>query len=181
MNHAPGHPSLSRITFPLAVLLLSTVVGSVARADEVRVGVVDFRRAVAGTEDGQRTLRELQSQLEERQGELEATESELRDLSSQLEENLVMMDSETRREQLRDYQQRVEAYQEQFVTHQRALLEMEAEATSEILDRMVALVEEIARERELLLVLEQNDSSVVFFDESIDLTPELIRRYEEAH
>ncbi len=53
-----------------------------------------------------------------------------------------------------EFQQQVEAYQVMYDENQRALLTMEQEATREIIDRMVNLVQEIAQERELAMVFD---------------------------
>ena len=90
-----------------------------------------------------------------------------------------MLDAETRNQRLAEYQQRVEEYQELYMTNQQALLVLEAEATKEIVERMVGLVEELATEGGLSIVFEKTRSALVWASPDIDLTDQLIQRYEE--
>ena len=48
-------------------------------------------------------------------------------------------------------------------------------------ERMVEVVEEIATERGISMVLERTRSNVVWAAEEVDLTDEAIRRYEERY
>lgn len=172
----------------LTLTLLATVVVGLAlpattasAQDGAGVAYVDIQRAIREVDDGQRAMRQLTEQLEERQRVLDSTETELRELTSQLESEIEGMDEATRAQRLQEYQQRIMEYQQQYQTNQRALLEMEAEATAEIVQRMVAIVATIAEERGISMVFEKQRSAVVWAATSLDLTDELIRRYEEAH
>ncbi|MBN1945511.1 MAG: OmpH family outer membrane protein [Bradymonadales bacterium] len=150
-------------------------------APSVPIGVVDIQRAIRGVEDGQQAIQNLERQLQQRQNLLDQSESELRQFTQQLEQDLVMLDTETRRQRLAEYQERLEAYQNLYLTHQRELLQLEQEATREIVGRMVDLVAQIAADRNLAVVLERTQSSVVFAATQLDLTDELISRYEQQY
>ncbi len=169
------------IRFLGAILVAGLLVPGAAFAQEGGVGYVDIQRAIREVDDGQRAMQQLTAQLEERQQTLDRTETELRDLTSSLESEIEGMEESARAQALQDYQQRVAQYQEMYTSNQRALLEMEAEATSEIVERMVRIVATIAEEQGLSMVFEKQRSALVWANTSLDLTDELIRRYEEAH
>ena len=166
-----------------AVLASVAIAASTTYAQEGAppVGYINIERAIQSVEDGQQAIQELQEQLESRQSALDSTSEELRELTEQLEQELVVLGTTEREERLGAYQQRVLAYQEQYLANQQELLELEQEAMREIVERMVAVVEEIATERGLSMVLERTRSNVVWAAEEVDLTDELIRRYEERY
>ena len=163
------------------ILIALTVSLQVAAQEASRpaFAFVDIERAILSVEDGQQAVAELNQQLEEKQAQLDAAEQSLRDFSAQLEQDLVMLDAETRNRRLAEYQQRVQEYQELYLTNQQALLVLEAEATKEIVERMVELVGEIAAEGGLNIVFEKTRSALVWASTDIDLTDQLIQRYEE--
>ena len=165
----------------LAVAFAVLFSGSLASAQSGGQAYVDIQRAITGVDDGQRAMTRLQGQLEERQNALDATETELRELTTRLETEINEMDEAARAEALQAYQAAVMQYQEQYVENQQALMEMEAEATREIVERMVGIVGEIAAEQGVSMVFERTRSSIVWAADGLDLTDELIRRYEEAH
>lgn len=152
-----------------------------ASGNRAIIGYVDIEAAIRSVDDGQAAMERLSAQLAERQAALDATEEELRAFTAQLEQDIVLLDEEERVQRLQDYQARVGAYQEQYMSNQEDLLALEAEATREIVERMVALVAEISGEQGLEMVFEKTRSALVWAHPATDLTPELIRRYEERH
>ena len=167
---------MQSLRFSLPFLLLLTL--SAQALAQPAFAYVDIERAIVSVEDGQRAMTELSGQLEERQAQLDAAEQALREYSAQLEQDLVMLDAETRNQRLAEYQENLQAYQELYMTNQQALLEMEAAATEEIVERMVQIVAEIATERGLSIVFEKTRSALVWASADIDLTDQLIQVYE---
>lgn len=170
---------------PLA-LVLALCVSTQAHAQDTgatsaNLAYVDIERAIRSVEDGQQAMAELTGQLERRQTELDGMEEELRQFTATLEQELEMLDTETRNQRLAEYQQRMQQYQQLYVSNQQALVELEAEATAEIVQRMVTIVAEISESRSLSLVFEKTRSALVWGDADLDLTDELIRIYEERH
>jgi outer membrane protein len=166
----------------VAALVLAVARPALAQEEGgAAVAYVDIQRAVRDTDDGRRAISALQEQLEARQSALDGTAEALRELTEQLEQDLVLMDAETRAERLSAYQEQLVAYQEQFLANQQELLNMEREATREIVGAMVAIVAEIAQERDISMVFEQTRSNIVWAPESLDLTTELVERYEARH
>ena len=174
---------MQALRFSLTFLVLLTTALQASAQDSSRppFAFVDIERAILNVEDGQRAIAELNQQLGERQAQLDAEEQALREFSAQLEQDLVMLDAETRNQRLAEYQQRVQSYQELYLTNQQALLVLEAEATKEIVERMVGLVAEIAAERGLSIVFEKTRSALVWASTDIDLTDQLTQLYEDRY
>ncbi len=63
------------------------------------------------------------------------------------------------------------------MNNQQELLQLEQEATQEIVARMVSLVENLAEARDLQMVFELQRSSLVWADDALDLTDALIEAY----
>ena len=174
--------STSRVATAAALLLtLLCSMGAQAQdAPAVRLGYVDIQHALSQVDDGRRAMEQLESELTTRQSALEQREARLREMSEQLDQELVMLDADTRRQRLAEYQQLVEEFQEFYLTNQQELVEMEAAATRDIVARMVGIVQEIAQEQNLTMVFEKTRSALVWGQPDLDLTDELIRRYEAS-
>ena len=152
-----------------------------ASLEAVRLGYVDIQLAIRSVDDGREAMGQLEAALAERQASLNEREEALRQLTERLDQDLVMLDADGRRERLAEYQQQVEDYQRQYMTNQQELLAMEQEATREIVERMLGIVAEISQQRELTMVFEKTRSALVWAAEGLDLTGELIERYEATH
>ncbi|MCA9564212.1 MAG: OmpH family outer membrane protein [Myxococcales bacterium] len=171
-----------RILSLLTVLLLAFPLTAGAQdAASTRIGYVDLNRAIANVDDGEEALATLTGELEQRQARLDELQTQIESFTTQLEEEIMMLDEDERAARLQEYQEQIMAYQEMYVTNQQELSNLERQATAEILGRMGELVEELARERNLVMVLEKNRSAIVWAETELDLTDALISLYEERY
>jgi outer membrane protein len=172
--------NVTALLFSLALFLPPSAALSQGEADsaQVRLGYVDIQHAIRSVDDGREAMQRLEQELTRRQSQLNERERELRSLTEELDRDLVMLDGDARRERLMAYQQQVEEYQRLYMSQQQELYELEQGATREIVERMLRIVAELARERGLTMVFEKTRSALVWAADGLDLTEELIRRYE---
>ncbi len=164
------------------VFLMFALVGlpaavSAQDAPTIRLGFVDLQRALNEVEDGQSARRRLERDFERRQSELNEKQEEVQAFAQELEASYQMLTEEARMERLQEYQLKLAELQEAFVAHQRELAEAEMEATSGIFEGMIEVITEISTERQLTMVFEKTESSILFADASLEFTDELITRY----
>ena len=57
-------------------------------------------------------------------------------------------------------------------------LEMQAKLMGEVQKKMTAISTDIAKERKLDLLLERSEGGVVYFNNTFDITAELVKRYK---
>ena len=143
-----------------------------------RVGVVDLQRALNTVEEGQSARARLEADLEERAAEFQAAEAALRTEVAEFQAAAPMLEQDAAMQTYQELQERALALQTQYEEHQMSIAEAEAEATADIAEGMIEIVEEIAQEQGYTMVL---DRGSVVFAGGDDLTDELIRRYDERH
>ncbi len=169
------------ITKGLAVLMALCFVGlgamSTAAADEVKIGYVDLHRALEESDEGQRIKNELEQEFQQRQQQLDQSQQEIMQKQEQFEQQAMMMSEEQRQQQGMEIQQEVQELQQTYMTLQNELAQQEAEATSRLLDEMSSVIEGIAEEKGFTMVIEKTDTSVLYSVDGLDLTDELIDRY----
>ena len=172
---------MKTIRIILVLLFIVPPAGIASAQDGPSIAYVDLQLAIREVEDGQEAIAELEEQLQERQTTLDDRAEALRELTDNLEAELVMLDDDEREARMLEYQEEVLAYQEQYLEHQRELMALEQEATREILERMLTLVAEMGEERGYSMVFEKTRSSLVWADSTLDITDDLIERYEERY
>jgi outer membrane protein len=162
----------------LTCVFIGLVGASTAWAQNgARIGYIDLERAIRSVDDGQLAMDQLQGQLQQRQELLDSAELELRRMTERLEQELEMLDDQARAQRYEEYQMALQSYQELYMNNQQELLQLEQEATQEIVERMVSLVENLAEARDLQMVFELQRSSLVWADDALDLTDALIEAY----
>ncbi len=171
--------SLRRLLGTASFALLVTAWAPTLYA-EIKVAVVDLQRALQETEDGRRAKRQLKKLFKRRQTELDRRQNELKKLKEQIEKQKDVLSREALRKKLEDYQKRFVELQSTYVEYQRELAQKEAQLTQRILQRMQRIVRRIGQSKGYTVILEANEGGVLWAPNHIDLTDEVIQRYNRG-
>ena len=148
-----------------------------AMANDVKIGYVDLHRALEGIEEGQQVKRQLEREFQRRQQQLDQKQQEVMQLREQFEQQAMMLSEEARQQKAMELQQKMAELQQLYMTLQGELAQQEAQATQRIFEKMRRIIAEIGREQNYTMILERSEMSVLYALDSLDLTSELIRRY----
>src|SRR6266540_2044152 len=169
-----------RIPVPATLLALAlAVLPALARAEQ-KVGVVDLQRALNEVDEGKAAKALLKRDFDEKQRQLDVKKSEFDKLQADLEKQAVVMSDAAKKDRAADLDRRARELQGLFVQLQKDLSERERDATKGIFDRMANIVREIAEADGVTMVFEKG-AGVVYAPASLDLTNELIRKYNARH
>lgn len=163
-----------------AALLLGTTLGaSSASAEELKVGFVDLQRALNEVEEGAAAKAKLKREFDKKQAELDGKQNELKALKEDLDARGLMMTAEAKQEKLAELQKKLMEVQQLYMSLQQDLSKKEAAVTSGIFAKMGTLLETMGRDQAYTMIVEK--SAVLYAKGHIDLTNELIRRYNQAY
>jgi outer membrane protein len=167
-----------RTVMPKVVAVSVALAGFAARA-EVKIGYVDFQRALLETNDGKAAKARLQAMLDTRQKEVDKEQTDLLKEKDQLDKQASTMTDSARTERqtslqkrFLDLSQRVEKGRQDMELRQRTELQT-------IISKMNGIVTQIAQREGLTVVLEKNEAGIVYAPQSMDLTNELVRLYND--
>ncbi len=162
-----------------SLLLALAAVPAVARAEQ-KIGYVDLQRALNEVEEGKTAKALLQKDFAEKQKQLDAKKAEFERLQADFEKQSVVMAEQARKDKTADLDRRARELQALFMNLQKDLSERERDATRGIFDRMNAIVRDIAEADGFTYVLEKG-AGIVYAPASLDLTNELIRKYNAKY
>ena len=166
-----------RLVALIAAMLVAGFLATPAQA-EGRIGYVDMQRAVTESQSGKRARAEIESAVKKRQEQVSREGQKLKALQQSLEkEQLTLTDTQKRTKQ-RDFEQKVQTYQQLAADAQRDLSQMDAEHSRKVLTDVRAVIREIALAEKLLLVLEKNEQPVLYAEDGPDLTDKVIKLYD---
>jgi outer membrane protein len=168
-----------RIPVGTALLLALALAPALVRAEQ-KIGVVDLQRALNEVDEGKAAKALLKKDFDEKQKQLDVKKAEFDRLQADLEKQAVVMSDAAKKERASDLDRRARELQGLFVQLQKDLSERERDATKGIFDRMANIVSEIAEADGFTVVLERG-AGVVYAPASLDLTNELIRKYNARH
>jgi outer membrane protein len=165
-------------------IVRSTLVGFViaaglmrpALAEEVKLGYVDLRRALHETEDGHKAESSLKKVFDQKQKELDEQQEDVKKAIEDLNKKRTLLPADTVRQKESELQERVAKVQQTYMRHQQDLAAKEEEATRPIVERLQRIIAKIAAAENFTMILDKNQG-VVFAKPHLDLTNEVIRRY----
>lgn len=161
----------------IGALLVAGFPATAAQA-EGRIGYVDMQRAVTESQSGKRARAEIESAVKKKQEQVSREGQKLKALQQSLEkEQLTLTDTQKRAKQ-RDFEQKVQTYQQLAADGQRELSQMDAEHSRKVLTDIRAVIREIAQAEKLMLVLEKNEQPVLYAEDGPDLTDRVIKAYD---
>jgi len=159
----------------LGVFLLSA---SSAFAEDFKLGFVDMQRALNETDDGKKAKAALKKVFDQKQKELDEQQAALKKDIEDLDKKRTLLPPDQVREKEGELQQRMQKVQQTYLRHQQDLSGKEQEATAKIYERMNKIIAKIAASESFSMIVDK--SALVFAKPHLDLTTELIRRYNSG-
>jgi len=164
--------------FIFAALLFS-LSAQTARAADDKLGVVDLQRALNEVEEGATAKKNLKKEFDEKQRQLDSKQNELKKLKDELDAQMTMMTPEKKAERVADLQKKLLEVQQLYMGLQQDLTKREGEATAQIFQKMGVILSQMGEEQGFFAIVEK--TAVPYFRPSLDVTNELIRRYNDSY
>jgi len=170
----------------LAALLVSGLAAGLlapraARAAELKIGYVDLQRAVSEVEEGKAARAQLKREFDEKQKKLDEKEAELKQLQADLEKQALVLSEQAKREKAELMERKFGEAQALLGQLRQELGNRERELMSALFDKMGQIVKEIAEAEGFTYVLEKNQAGIMFAPSSLDVTNELVRKYNARY
>ena len=160
----------------LAGLLLAAPSAIAAQtAEPTRVAVIDIDRIAQESARGQAMFTELQSLQEEILRGRQAREQEIRDLTNRAQSQL--LSAEARADLTRDIERKNTDLQRWLEDQQRAFNEQQTTGFTSLEQALGPVVEEVARERNIQLILRVTPGLTFIMDPTLDISGEVITRF----
>lgn len=163
------------ITFT-TTLLLALLSASAAFA-QTKIAYVDLQRALLEVEDGKNAKAKLKKEFDAKQKELDKKQQQVVEMKETLESSAQMMTEQARQQKAMELQKKMYELQQLYMKLQGELSQKEAKATQKIFERMGSIIEKIGKEKSYDLILEKTESSVLYAPKAMDITNEVIKRY----
>ena len=162
-------------SFLLGVLISLAVPRAAFSQEPIKLGYVDLQRALNETEDGRKAKANLKKVFDQKQKELDEQQNALKKDIEDFEKKRTLLPPDQVRDKEAEFQSRMQKVQQTYLRHQQDLSGKEQEATAKIYDRMKKIINKIATAENFSMIIDQ--SALVFAKPHLDLTTEVIRRY----
>ncbi|MCK6569820.1 OmpH family outer membrane protein [Myxococcota bacterium] len=167
----------ARFVKPLLISLSMLLVAHGVAQAEVKLAFVDMQRALLEVDEGKKAKSTLEKMKSDKQRQLDGEQEALKKAKADFDTQKAMMKEDIRRQREEELAEKLGRLQMLYATLQKELAGKEAELTKDIFKRMAKILEKMGREQKWTMIFEKTESSVLWAEQSLDLTNELIRRY----
>lgn len=167
---------MKRNVFGFVLLALMFSAGSLQA--QTKVGLVDLQKAIQSTEAGKKAKKELEAEVEKKKKDIQKREADLKKMQEDLEKKKGLLSDEVFQKRQGEFQDEMLKYREAFGKSQADLQKRERDLTQPILEKMKKVVDRIAKQKGLNLIIE-NSPMILYSDASIDITNEVVQAFEK--
>ncbi len=169
-----------RTIFRVAMAAVLAAVALPAGAQQITVAVIDVQRVVTDSDPGKEALQKLQKLQSDRVEQGKRIQADLDSLRDQLaKQQLTLADDklDELRKKAEDKQIEAKRFQDDA---QRELEDARAKTLNGLEAKIMPVINKIGKEKGYTLIFNKYQSGLVFADEAVDITDEVIRRFNTA-
>lgn len=156
-------------------LLVVCVLLAATPALAQKIGFVDLQKALNMSTAGQKAKEEISGKFKSYQDELTSRQEELKKLKEDLEKQSILLSEDARAQKERDFQRKLKDFQRFAKDVEEELQQKDAFHTRQILEELQEIISTIGKKEGYTVILERTESSVLYGDESVDLTDQVIK------
>jgi outer membrane protein len=149
-------------------------------ADQLRVGVLDIQRCIIESSEGKRISESLQKEIEAMKQRYNEAQQELTELQEEIEKQSLMLSLDAKESKQKEYNKKVRDLNYLAQDLNEEANKAEEDAKKRILMGLEMIVQGVATEQNLDLILEKSGSGVLFYTQALDITDQVIEEFNEA-
>lgn len=147
-----------------------------------KIGIINnIQEAIFATEEGKKALADLQKKFQPRQDDLQRQQQEIQALNEQLQKQAATLSDEERMRLSRDLEDKQKVFKRATEDFNAEVQGDREDALRRIGRKMMVVLNEYARQNGFTLVVDAAQINVYYASPEIDLTPEIIRRFNAAN
>ena len=170
------------------VALLAVVAGSAtlraqsaAAPAQSKIGVINIQAAIANTVEGKKVIGDLQKKYQPRQTELQRLQQEIQAIQDQLTKQQATLSEEEQGRLSRDAEEKQKLLKRSAEDAQNDFNRDRDETINRIGVKMVKVINEYASQNGFALILDDAQIPIYFASKDIEVTAEIVKRYDAAN
>jgi outer membrane protein len=166
--------------FSKSLFLLAFLVVSVAPSfAEIKVGVVDIQKALASSKVGQDAQKKYEIELKKSQVQIDQKKGEYEKLQSTIEKQKSSLNPKALAEKEEQLLTLEKDLKRSFQDKKEELRRENMRLVGELVGKIRKIVDAVAKENGLGLVLEKSGQGVLYADQKYDITDEVVSQFDK--
>src|SRR6266536_6011 len=176
------HSRSIRLTLKyIPALIPFLLLTAAASAQPVKLATIQVQAAIASTKEGKNSLQALESKFTTRRAALEKKQNDITTLQNQMRAGSATMSAEAKERLARDFDAKTKEFNRDKEDYETDVQQDEGRIVQQLGGKMMAIIQKYAQENKTAAVVDVSPQGpVLWADPSIDITSEVIKRYDEA-
>jgi len=155
------------------ILIFTILTLSIFVFSEVKIGVINAQEIMEKTKKGNQVQKKLENLQTAKRKQLQTKQQELEKLEKEL--NSPALNADTRAKKTRQIQDKRIELQRMVEDAQNEMRQESQKELFELQKEIMPLIQEIGRAKGFTLILDMTSSGIAYFDQSVDITAEVIK------
>jgi outer membrane protein len=167
----------------LTTLTLSLAVVAVPLAAHAqgKIGLININGAIGSTQEGKKAIADMQKKYQPRQQELQRLQQEIQSIQDQLSKQTPALSDEEQRRLSRDLEDKQKILKRSSDDAQSDYNADRDEVVRRIGQKMVRIIDDYAQQNNFALIIDGSQIPVYYAARDIDVTAEIVKRYDAAN
>ena len=170
-----------KIRLTTLILFLAVMTIPLVAHAQGKVGVINMNAAIASTAEGKKANADLQKKYQPRQQELDRLQHEIQGIQDQLSKQTPALGDEEQRRLSRDLEDKQKLLKRSTDDAQSDFTADRDETVRRIGQKMVRIIGDYAQQNGFVLVIDGAQTPIYYAAKDIDLTAEIVKRYDAAN
>ena len=145
------------------------------------IAVVDFQRALNEVKEGTTARAQLEAMFTEKKNAMTSMENQLATMQAEYEKQAIILSEAAKAQKEQELMQAQMVYQQTYMQAEQEMQQAYGVMMEKLITKMRTISEEIGKEKGFELIVEATEGGVVYAVDALDITDELVKRYNVAH
>jgi len=164
----------------LTLILFMGTLFSLGFAQQIKIGVVNSQEVLEKSSEGKKAIGQLEEKRKSNQDRLGNMDEEIRKLETKLNTQRLTLTNEAILQLSSDIEKKRTERKRFAEDSLREMQDMQLRLFNRVQGELIPIIEQIGKEKNLDLILDLANSGAIYFNPVIDLTTEVIRRYDAS-
>lgn len=162
-------------------VVLGLVLAATTAHAEFKMGFVDTQKAIQESKAGKKAKAEMEKEGEKKKKELDKKKNDIEKMREDIEKKRSVLSEEAFGKRSQEFQEEMYKFQQTVQKSQNELQKKENELLAPIADKMKKIIEKLAKEKGMSMVIQTNpvQQSVVYGSDDVNLTNAVIKEMDK--
>lgn len=170
---------ISKLALVAALILAVTGSSRIVRADDIKIGGVNFQQALNEVEQGKRAKAALKAEFDGKQKKLAMQQDELKTMQLEAQKQGSVLSQDAMAAKQKQFSDKLVELQKNMETYRNELVSKEAKMTGQILQNLKTITSEVGQKEGYTMIVETSQDAVLYAKTKEDLTQRLIGMYNQ--